>query len=135
SAGGRDATGWPSPVWFVAVLSGTATVAHGAGARGNPATPGATGPRPPARGHRPLCPWGDVGVGWRVACGLTASGGKHRTLHARPAPCAGVPHGPRSGCWLPSPCGDDPLVAGVPGASPGPHPQGPDVGARAVASL
>ena len=59
----------------------------------------------------------------------------HRTLHARPAPCAGVPHGPRSGCWLPSLCRSDPLVAGVPGASPGPPPRGPGVGARAVASL
>ena len=59
----------------------------------------------------------------------------HRTLHARPAPCAGVPHGPRSGCCLPSLCRAGPLVAGVPGASPGPPPRGPGVGARAVASL
>ena len=33
------------------------------------------------------------------------------------------------------PCRMDPLVSGVPGASPGPPPRGPGVGARAVASL
>ena len=43
--------------------------------------------------------------------------------------------GARSGCGLPSPCRTDPLVAGVPGASPGPPPRGPGVGARAAASL
>ena len=43
--------------------------------------------------------------------------------------------GPRSGCCLPSLCRCDPLVAGVPGASPGPRPRCPDVGTRAVASL
>ena len=42
SAGGRDARAGPGPVWAVAVLSGTATVAHGARARGNAAAPGAT---------------------------------------------------------------------------------------------
>ena len=31
------------------------------------------------------------------------------------------------------PCRDDPLVAGVPGESPGPPPRGPDVVSRAVA--
>ena len=61
-------------------------------------------PRPRARGHRPLCPWGDVVLPWRVACCPPASGGRHCTLHARPAPCSGVPHGPRSGCCLPSLC-------------------------------
>ena len=77
----------------------------------------------------------DVVLPWRVAGCPPAPGGRHRTLHARPAPCAGVPHGPGSGCWLPSLCRADPLVAGVPGASPGPPPRGPGVGARAVASL
>ena len=77
----------------------------------------------------------DVVLPWRVAGCPPAPGGRHRTLHARPAPCSGVPHGPRSGCCLPSPCRADPLVAGVPGASPGPPPRGPGVGARAVASL
>ena len=101
---------------------GTVTVAHGARARGNIAAPGATCRRPRTRGHRPLCPWDDVAVPWRVACGPPAPGGRHRPLHARPAPCAGVPHGPRSGCWLPSLCRCYPLVAGVPGASPGPPP-------------
>ena len=99
SAGGRDARAGPGPVWAVAVLSCTVTVAHGARARGNPAAPGATCPRPRARCHRPLCPWGDVVLAWRVACCPPAPGGRHRTLHARPAPCSGVPHGPRSGCW------------------------------------
>ena len=99
------------------------------------AAPGATCRRPRARGHRPLCPRDDVVLPWRVAGCPPAPGGSHRTLHARPAPCAGVPHGPGSGCCLPSPCRSDPLVAGVPGASPGPPPRGPGVGARAVASL
>ena len=80
-----------------------------------------------------------LGLTWllpgRVACCPPAPGGRHRTLHARPAPCAGVPHRPRSGCCLPSLCRADPLVTGVPGASPGQPPRGPGVGARAVASL
>ena len=42
SAGGRDATACPGPVWAVAVLSCTVTVAHGPRARGNVAAPGAT---------------------------------------------------------------------------------------------
>ena len=91
--------------------------------------------RPRACGHRPLCPRGRVVVAWCVARCPPAPGGRHRMLHARPASCAGVPHGPRSGCGLPSQCRADPLVAGVPGASPGPPPRGPGVGARAVASL
>ena len=135
SAGGRDARACPGPVWSVAVLSGTVTVPHGARARGNVAAPGATCRRSRARGHRPLCPRGYVALPWRVACCPPAPGGRHRPLHARPAPCAGVPHGPRSGCCLPSLCRADPLVAGVPGASPGPPPRGPGVGTRAVASL
>ena len=135
SAGGRDARACPGPVWAVAVLYCTVTVAHGARARGNIAAPGATCPRPRARCHRPLCPRGDVVLPGRVARCPPAPGARHRPLHARPAPCSGVPHGPRSGCWLPSLCRLDPLVAGVPGASPGPHPRGPGVGARAVASL
>ena len=135
SAGGRDARAGPGPVWAVAVLCCTATVAHGARDRGNFAAPGATCPRPRARGHRPLCPRDDVVLAWRVPCCPPAPGGRHRTLHARPAPCAGVPHGPRSGCCLPSQCRSDPLVARVPGASPGPPPRCPGVGARAVASL
>ena len=36
------------------------------------------------------------------------------TLHARPTPVSGVPHGPRSGCCLPNLCRDDPLVTGYP---------------------
>ena len=135
SAGGRDARAWPGPVWSVAVLYCTVTVAHGARDRGNIAAPGATCPRPRARGHRPLCPRVDVVLPWRVACCPPAPGGRHRTLHARPAPCSGVPHGPRSGCCLPNLCRLDPLVTGVPGASPGTPPRCPGVGTRAVASL
>ena len=56
-----------------------------------------------------------LGVTWLWLGALPAArqhaGGRHRTLHARPAPCAGVPHGPRSGCCLPTPCRADPLVA------------------------
>ena len=78
---------------------------------------------------------GDVVLSWRVAGGPPAPGGSHRTLHARPAPCSGVPHGAGSGRWLPGLCRTGPLVARVSGASPGPHPRGPGVGARAVASL
>ena len=135
SAGGRDARVGPGPVWAVEVLSGTVTVAHGARTRGHVAAPDATHRRPRARGHRPLCPWVDVVLPWRVACCPPAPGGRHRPLYARPAPCAGVPHGPRSGCYLPSLCRLDPLVARVPGASPGMPPRGPGVGTRAVASL
>ena len=43
--------------------------------------------------------------------------------------------GARSGCCLPNPCRTAPLVTGVSGASPGPPPRGPGVGARAAASL
>src|SRR5919108_1279833 len=135
SAGGRDAGAGPGAAWAVAVLYGTAAVAHGASARGHPATPGATGPRPRARGHRPLCPRVDVVLPWRVAGGPPAPGGKHRTLHAGPAPRAGVPHGPRSGGWVPSSCRSDPLVAGIPGASSSTDPRSPGVGTRAIASL
>ena len=73
---------------------------------------------------------------WRGAlpAARSASGGRHRPLHARPAPYAGVPHGPRSGSCLPSLCRLDPLVAGVPVASPGLPPRGLGVGARAGAS-
>ena len=102
SAGGRDARAGPGPIWAVAVLCGTAAVAYGARARGNVAAPGATCPRPCALCRRPLCPRGVVVLAWRIACGPPAPGGRHRTLHARPAPCAGVPHGQRSGCWLPT---------------------------------
>ena len=44
SAGGRDARACPGPVWAVAVLCRTATVAHGTRDWGNVAAPGATGP-------------------------------------------------------------------------------------------
>src|SRR5262249_7692807 len=37
--------------------------------------------------------------------------------------------GSRSGCRLLRLCRSDPLGAGVPGASPGPYPRSPDVGA------
>src|SRR5262249_20080857 len=94
SAGGRDARACSGPVWSVEVLSGTSPVAHGARTRGHAAAPGATGPRPRALCHRPLYPWGDVVLPWRIAGGAPARRGRHRPLHARPAPCAGVPHGP-----------------------------------------
>jgi DNA-binding winged helix-turn-helix (wHTH) protein/class 3 adenylate cyclase len=95
---------------------------HTAREIGDTAAPGTTCPRPRARGHRPLGPWDDVALPWRVRCCSLTPGGGHRPLHARPAPYAGVPHGPRSGCWLPRPGRLEPLVAGVPGASPGTHP-------------
>ena len=72
SAGGRDARACAGPVWAVAVLSSTGTVAHGARARGNAAAPGATHRRPRARGHRPLCPRVDV-VAALARCLLPAS--------------------------------------------------------------
>ena len=62
----------------------------------------------------------DVVLAWRVAGCPPAPRGRHRPLHARPAPCPGVPHGPRSGGWLPSLCRADPLVTGVPGIKPWP---------------
>src|SRR5205807_1016907 len=111
-------------VWAVAVLSCTGTVTHGARARGYPPAPGATRRRSRARGRRPLYPWGDVVLPGRVAYGPPAPGGRYRTLHTRPKPCAGVPHGPRPECGLPSRYRDDPLVAGVPESSPGPPPRG-----------
>jgi class 3 adenylate cyclase len=36
----------------------------------------------------------DLVLPWRLAGGPPAPGGRHRPLHARPAPRAGVPHGP-----------------------------------------
>jgi class 3 adenylate cyclase len=90
---------------------------------------------PHAHGPRPLYPWHDVDMAWRVAGGPPAPGGRHRLLHARATPYAGVPHRPRSGGGLPSAWRADPLVAGVPRASPDPHPRGPGVGAGAVASF
>jgi hypothetical protein len=51
-------------------------------------------PRPRARDHRRLCSRGDVALPWRIACGSPAPGGRQRTLHARPVPYSGVPHGP-----------------------------------------
>ena len=42
--------------------------------------------RPAARGHCPLCPRVDVVLAWRVAGCPPAPGGRHRPLHARPAP-------------------------------------------------
>ena len=48
---------------------------------------------------------------------------------------APVSVGQESGGVLPRQCRGGPLVVGVPGASPGPHPRGPGVGVRAVASL
>ena len=64
-----------------------------------------------------------------------APGGRHRTLHARPAHGAGIPHWPRSRGCLPSLCRCHPVVTGIPGASPGPLPRGPGIGTRAVASV
>src|SRR5262249_44904220 len=91
--------------------------------------------RPRARGHRPLCPRDDVALLWRVAGRPPAPGGSHRTRHARPAPCTGVPHRPVSGCGLPSRVRPPPLVTWVSGSRLGPPPRGPGVGARAAASL
>lgn len=79
--------------------------------------------------HIELYPRADGSLPWHIVCCPPALGGSHRTLHARPAPCTGVPHRSRSGCCLPSACRYDPLVTGVPGASPGPPPRGPGVGA------
>ena len=135
SASGGDAGVGPGPGWSDSVLYATGTVAHGARPWGDPAAPGAPCPRPHARGRRALGPWIYVVRAWGIACGPPARGRRHCTLQARPAPCAGVPHGRRSGCWLPHLCRDDSLVAGVPGASPGPPPRGPGVGPRPGASL
>ncbi len=121
--------------WTVEVLCDTVTVAHGARTGGNVAASDATDPRPCTHGHRPLCPWDDVFVAWCVACCPPPHRGKPRTLHARAAPYAGVPHGLRSGCGRPHLYGDAPLVARVPGASPGPPPRGTGAGARDRASL
>jgi hypothetical protein len=71
----------------------------------------------------------------RVACCPPAPGGRYRLLHARAAPCVGIPHGPRSRYDLPHLCRCNSLVTGVPGASPGLCPRRPGVGARAGASL
>ena len=80
-----------------------------------------------------------LGVTWLYLGALPtarqAPGGRQRPLHARPAPCSRVPPDHRSGGDLPRQCCESPLGAGVPGASPGPHPRGLDVGARAVACL
>ena len=69
--------------------------------------------------RRPYGSRGDAAQPWRIAGGPPAPGGRQRTLYARPAPCASVPHGPRPGCCLPSQCRQGPLVARVPGSSPG----------------
>src|SRR5262249_25760889 len=122
SAGRRDTRAYPSPVWPVSILWHTATVPHGARAWGNPAASGATHRRLRALCRRPLCPWGDVALPWRVAGGPPTPGGRHRPVHTSPAPCVGVPHWCRSGCWLPSLCRVAPLVTGIPPASPGTHP-------------
>jgi class 3 adenylate cyclase len=135
SAGGRDPRACTRPVWSPPVLCRTVPVAHGARAGRHVAAPGAPHRRPHAGGPRPLYPWHDVDVAWRLIGCPHAPGGRHRPLHARPASCAGIPHGPRSGGGLPRQCRDDPLVAGVPRASPGPSPRCSDVGARAVGSL
>ena len=102
SAGRRDLTACSGPVWTFSVLFDTATVADGARARGNPAGPDTVYRQPRPRDHRSLCPWDDVVLAWRVAGCPPAPGRRHRPLHARPAPCAGVPHGPRSGGGLPA---------------------------------
>ena len=47
----------------------------------------------------------------------------------------GIPHGPRPGCGLPGLAAVTLWLLGYPDESPGPRPRGPDVGARAVASL
>ena len=90
---------------------------------------------PALTGPRALCSWVDVVLAWCVAGCPPAPGGRDHTLHARPEPRAGVPHGPRSWCGLPSLCRVDPLGTGIPGSSPDARPRGPGVGTRAVASL
>src|SRR5262249_17587766 len=135
SAGGRDTRSSPGPIWILAVLCYTVTVPNGTRVRGDAAAPGATRPRPRARGYRPLYPRGYVVMPGRVAGFPPAPGRRHGRLHARAALYASVPYGPRSGCGLPSFCRAHPLVTGVPGSIPGPPPRSPGVGTRAIASL
>ena len=58
SAGGRDARAGPGPVWAVAVLSGTVTVAHGARARGNVCCAWRNRPTTPRSRSSPTMPSG-----------------------------------------------------------------------------
>ena len=76
----------------------------------------------------PTIPLGHRGFALARCLLPAAPGGRHRTLHDRAAPCAGVPHWSRSGCGCRVNAGD-PVVAGVPGGSPGTPPRGPGVGA------
>ena len=65
-----------------------------------------------------------------------APGGSHRPLHAQTSAvhgCSGLGQDPGVVCR--GFCRCDPLVAGVPGASPGPRPRGSGVGPGAGASL
>ena len=135
SAGRRDTRACPSPVWAVAVLFWTVTVAHGARARGHVAAPGATCPRPCARCHCPLCPWGDVVAAW-ARCLLPASTWRKASHATRQTStvrwCSALAKIQVLAADSMPRC---PLVTGVPGASPSPPPRSPGVGARAVASL
>ena len=114
----------------------TATVAHSARDRGDAAAPGATCRRPRARRHRPLCPRGD-GVLLLARCRLPASTWRKASHTTRQTSavrrCSASGQDPGVGCRAYA--RGDLLVPGVPGASPGPPPRGPGVGARAVASL
>src|SRR5262249_57712983 len=94
SAGGRSARACSDPVWSVAILYCTATVAHGTRTRGHIASAGATCPRPHARGPRPLCPRVYITLPGRVAGCPPALGGSHHLLRARPAPSPALPHRP-----------------------------------------
>ena len=109
SAGGRDPRACPGPVWSVAVLCGTGPVAHGARAGGHVAAPGATCRRPRARCRSPTRPSGTTWffLGALPAARRTWSKASH-CYDARPAPCAGLPYGQRSGGGLPRLCGAGP---------------------------
>ena len=103
SAGRRDARACPGPVWAVAVLychGHSCTRRERSGKRCCAWRNVLTTPRSAVIAHYALgLTWL---LAWRVACCPPAPGGRHRPLHARPAPCAGVSHGPRSGCCLSS---------------------------------
>ena len=92
-------------------------------------------PTTPRSRSSPTMPWGQRGCAL-ARCRLPASTWRKASHATRQTSavrrCSAWA---RSGCGCRRPCRADPLVAGVPGASPGPPPRGPDVGARAVASL
>src|SRR5215471_15242804 len=97
-------------LWEDYCLYCTVAITHGTRAWGDVAPPGAPCRQPRLRHHCPLCPRVDVVLPGRVTGGPPTPEGRYRPLHSRPAPCADVPHGPRSRSGLPSLCGVDPLV-------------------------